>query len=169
MAIGIGVVALLIGAFVGTKKSTGPELERFWKKEDAPVVAEFYVPIGAADVLHEQINKECKARGDAAGRNKSADVSIRQAAAYVSCLANEKPKRLCQLTHRTHLLAALRNYYRLQAKMRERRVNSDPQVVEALKAVITNGYMPRRDIVAAIEQSDLDAVLRGVEAKKGGC
>jgi hypothetical protein len=35
--------------------------------------------------------------------------------------------------------------------------------------VITNSYIPRRDIVAAVAQSDLDAVLRGVEAKKGGC
>ena len=93
---------------------------------------------------------------------------MQKAAAYVACLAAENPKRLCQATHRTHFLAALRNYYRLQAVNRATTISSDPQIVEALKVVIVNGHMPRRDIVAA-GPSDLDAALRGVDLRKTGC
>ncbi len=111
----------------------------------------------------DQANKTCKSRGDAAGASP-----VQKTSAYVACLAAENPKRLCQATHRTHFIAAMRSYYRTQAQSRETTIRTDPQVAEALKAVITNGHIPRRDIIAA-GPSDLETVLRGVEAKRGGC
>ena len=89
----------------------------------------------------------------------------------MSCLAAENPRRLCQVAHRTHLLAAMKNYYHLQTKTSDRdiQIKTDPQVTEALRALVLNGYVPRRDILAA-GPSDLEAALRKVEpAKKSGC
>jgi hypothetical protein len=121
------------------------------------------VPIEAKDVFLDQANKTCKSRGEAAGGSK-----VGKASAYVACLAAENPKRLCQAAHRTHFIAAMRSYYRVQAQNRDAKVKTDPQVAEALKAVIANGHIPRRDIMAA-GAGDLETVLRGVEAKRGGC
>ena len=107
-------------------------------------------------------NATCRSRGDAAGRGHT----VRQAAAYVACLAAESPRRLCQATHRIHFLAAMTNYYRLQAKDREIKVS--PEVVEAIKGVVANGFIPRRDVIAT-GQGNLETVLRGIETKKSGC
>ena len=86
----------------------------------------------------------------------------------MACLAAENPKRLCQATHRTHFIAAMRNYYRMQAQIRETTIRTDPHVAAALKAVIANGHIPRRDIIAA-GPSDLEAALRGAEPARSGC
>jgi hypothetical protein len=161
MAFWIGAAALMIGIYVGTKGS-GQGLGQFWKKNSA-VVDDIYTPIGAKDVFLDQANKTCKSRGDAAGASP-----VQKTSAYVACLAAENPKRLCQATHRTHFIAAMRSYYRTQAQSRETTIRTDPQVAEALKAIITNGHIPRRDIIAA-GPSDLENVLRGVEAKRNGC
>ena len=50
-------------------------------------------------------------------------------------------------------------------------LESDPSVAAALKALVTGGYVPRRDLVGATGgwPSDLDLVLRGVEPKQKGC
>ncbi len=165
MVFWIGAGALMVGIYVGTNGS-GQGLNKFWKKEAAPTIAEAYVPSGAKDVALDQVNKICRSRGDATGND-----AIRQAVAYVSCLAAENPRRLCQVAHRTHLLAAMKNYYHLQTKTRDRdiQIKTDPQVTEALRALVLNGYVPRRDILAA-GPSDLEAALRNVEpAKKSGC
>jgi hypothetical protein len=161
VAFWIGAAALMIGVYVGTKHS-GQGLDLFWKRKTTPAIAESYVPINARDVLLERANNACKSRGDAAGRGDM----VRQAAVYVACLGAESPKRLCQAAHRTHFLAAVTNYYRLQARNRE--VEVSLAVVDALKAVVTRGYIPRRDVVAA-GPAELEAALRGIEAAKSGC
>jgi hypothetical protein len=162
MVFWIGAAALMIGIYVGTRGS-GQDLGQFWKKNSGTVVDDIYAPIGAKDVLLDQANKTCKSRGDAAGASP-----VQKTSAYVACLAAENPKRLCQATHRTHFIAAMRGYYRSQAQSRETTIRTDPQVAEALKAVIVNGHIPRRDIIAA-GPSDLEIALRGVEAKRNGC
>jgi hypothetical protein len=162
MVFWIGAAALLIGIYVGTRGS-GQGLSQYWKKNGGAVADEIYVPIGAKDVVLDQVNKTCKSRGDATSGGPA-----RKAATYVACLAAENPKRLCQATHRTHFIAAMRNYYRMQAQSRETTIRAEPQVAEALKAVITNGHIPRRDIIAA-GPSDLETLLRGAEPKRSGC
>lgn len=162
MVFWIGAGALMIGIYVGTKGS-GQNLPQFWKKNSNTVVDEAYVPIGAKDVFLDQANKTCRSRGEAAGGS-----AVGKAVAYVVCLAGENPRRLCQAAHRTHFIAAMRNYYKMQTQSREPVIRTDPQVAEALKDIITNGYIPRRDIVAA-GPSDLDAALHGVDTRRAGC
>lgn len=163
MVFWIGAGALMIGIYVGTKGS-GQNLPQFWKKNNnTAAVDEVYVPIGAKDVFLDQANKACRSRGEAAGGG-----AVGKAVAYVVCLAGENPRRLCQAAHRTHFIAAVRNYYKMQTQTREPAIRTDPQVAEALKGIITSGYIPRRDIVAA-GPSDLDGALRGVDASKAGC
>ena len=62
----------------------------------------------------------------------------------------------------------MRSYYRVLAQNRDVKVKTDPQVADALRAVIINGQIPRRDIMAA-GAGDLETVLLGVEAKRSGC
>lgn len=162
MVFWIGAGALLVGIYIGTKGS-GQNLGQFWKKNGGPVVDEIYVPPGAKDVFLDQANKTCKSRGEAAGGSP-----VRKASTYVACLAAANPKRLCQATHRTHFIAAMRSYYRMQAQSRETSIRTDPQVAEALKAVIIGGHIPRRDILAA-GPSDLERALSGVEPRRSGC
>lgn len=162
MAFWIGAAALVIGIYIGTMGSE-KSLSQFWKTNDSTAVDDIYVPIGAKDVFLDQVNKTCKSHGDAAGASP-----VRKTSAYVACLAADNPKRLCQATHRTHFIAAMRSYYRTQAQSRETTIRTDPQVAEALKMVIMNGHIPRRDIIAA-GPNDLEAALRGVEAKRNGC
>jgi hypothetical protein len=49
---------------------------------------------------------------------------LAKAAFYVSCLSVEKPARMCQASHRAHLIAALKDYYKLMGKVREERFMS---------------------------------------------
>jgi hypothetical protein len=161
LAFWIGAGALLIGIHVGTKGS-GRELNQYWNRNSGPVMAQAYVPVGVRDVMLERIDNTCIARGDSAGQGNM----IRQAAVYVVCLSAESPRRLCQVTHRTHFLSAATNYYRLLSKTRDTR--PDPLVAEALKTVVLTGVIPRRDVVAA-GNPDLEAFLAGVEPAKSGC
>ncbi len=163
MVFWIGAAALLIGIYVGTKGS-GQGLSQYWKKNSGPAVAQSYIPVDpkVKDVHLDKANNTCRARGDAAGRGHT----VRQAAAYVACLAAESPRRLCQATHRTHFLAAMTNYYRLQAKDREIKISAE--VVDAIKGVVSNGFIPKRDLIAT-GQGNLDTVLSGIEPKKSGC
>ena len=162
MVFWIGAAALLIGIYVGTRGS-GQGLSQYWKKNSGPVVAQSYIPIDpkVKDIQLDKANTTCRARGDATGEQ-----TVRQAAAYVACLAAENPRRLCQAAHRTHFLAAMTNYYRLQAKNREIKIS--PEVVEAIKGVVANGFIPRRDVIAT-GQGNLETALSGIEAKKSGC
>ena len=210
MLIGIAIVGLLVAVYIATMKGFGRALDQHWAQYVGyPSVEDAYARSGAKDTLLEQVHNDCKSRSDFVGRNKpktmndvvSADgITKGRAATYVSCLAAEKPKRLCQAVHRSHLLAAVRDYYRLLAKMREEHVmmnggpfaanralmggpvsetfpstspmamESDPRVIEALKTLVSNGYLPRRDLIAAAGRpSDLEVALRGVEPKQKGC
>jgi hypothetical protein len=161
VAFWIGAAALMIGVYVGTKYS-GRGLELFWKRTAGPAISESYVPINARDVVLERANNTCRSRGDAAGRGDM----VRQAAVYVACLGAENLKRLCQAVHRTHFLAAVTNYYRLQARNRD--VEVSLAVVDALKTAVTDGYIPRRDVIAA-GPAELETALRGVEPRRSGC
>jgi hypothetical protein len=161
MVFWIGAGALMIGIYAGTKGS-GQGLTQFWKKNSRPDTVSAFVPIDVKDVFLDKTNNTCKARGEAGGKGNA----IRQAAIYVACLANDNPKRLCQATHRTHFLAAMTNYYRLQSKNREIKVSAE--VVEAIRMLAGRGYIPQRDLVAT-GVGNLENVLRDVSTPKSGC
>ena len=152
----IGAAALLTGIYVGTRGS-GQGLSQYWKTNGGTVADEIYVPIGAKDVFLGQANKTCSSRGDATGGGP-----VRKASTYSGLPRGREPEKAMpghapHAFHRgdTELLS-------LQAQIRETTIRTDPHVAAALKAVIANGHIPRRDIIAA-GPSDLEAALRGAE------
>jgi hypothetical protein len=210
--IGVGILAAMYGVYVWMMKEFGRGLDQHWATNVGyPDVEDAFKRTASKDVELERVHNDCKSRSDFIGRNKprtmadvvSADgITIGRAVTYVSCLATENPARFCQPAHRSHLVAAVRDYYRLMAKMRDERVlmnaspfaanrnalmgipsremlpttqppgaESDPRVIDALKALIANGYLTRRDLAAMSGgmPTDLELALRGVEPKRKGC
>jgi hypothetical protein len=129
------------------------------------------------------------------------DTFLGRAAVYLSCVANSQPERFCQAAHRKHLFASVKDYYRLKGKVREEQIfsrqgpfaaqrdilmgptretipttttmalESDPRVIEALKALVRGGYVTSRELESATGgwPSDLDVVLRDVKPARKGC
>jgi hypothetical protein len=161
IAFWIIAAALMAGIYVGTKGS-GQGLAQFWNNNSRPVAASPFVPVNARDAFLERANNTCKARGLTAGEGST----VHQAAAYVACLANDNPKRLCQAAHRAHFLAAMTNYFRLQSKHREIKAGGD--LVEAVRMLAGRGFIPQRDLVAT-GVGNLEAVLADVPPAKSGC
>lgn len=189
LLVGVAVVGLLYGTHVAAMKGFGRALDRHWSENVGyPGVEDAYERSGSPDKLLEQVHNNCKSQSDFVGRNRpktradvmsADDMIIGTAVTYLTCLANEQPKRFCQPPHRTHLFAAVKDYYRLKAKIREEQVlmnsgpfaanrtmltgpareavptgaamaqASDPRVIAALKALVSGGYVTGRDLVGA--------------------
>jgi hypothetical protein len=140
LLIGFGIVGLLFAVHVATMKGFGRALDRHWAENAGyPGVEDAYRRSAGAgsDKLLEQVHNDCKSRSDFVGRNRpntraevmsGDDVILGRSVTYLSCLANEKPARFCEAPHRSHLFAAIKDHYRLKAKMREEHVlmNSGP-------------------------------------------
>jgi hypothetical protein len=214
LLIGFGVVGFLLAVHVAAMKGFGRALDRHWVENAGyPGVDDAYKRTVAAgsDKLLDQIHNNCKSRSDFVGRHRprtyaevmSADeIAMGRAVTYLSCLAYERPARFCEARHRTHLFAAIKDYYRLKARVREERAfmnaspfaaernalvgvptrkiipttspmaaASDPRIVGALKALVSSGFVSRRELVSATGgwPNDLDLVLRSVEPKQKGC
>lgn len=185
---GFAIVGFLLANHVVAMKGVGSALDQHWAQNVGyPEVDDAYKRSGSADKPLERVHNDCKSRSDFVGRNRpkshadlmSADAtSIGQAVTYLSCLASAEPARFCKAPHRAHLLAAVKDYYRLKSKMREEdwmqnagpfaasrafgktgrddgQVNApltkeaDAAIVHALKALVVGGYIPRRDLVNA--------------------
>jgi hypothetical protein len=135
---GVALAATLMFVHDGALKGFGRMFDQYWAASAGyPAVDDAYARTKAKDAALDQAHNACKARSDFAGRGRTrgaADplpgdaVTLARSATYLSCLANEKPERFCQASHRAHLLAATTDYYRLMAKMEEeRRMNAvDP-------------------------------------------
>ncbi|HEV7879929.1 hypothetical protein [Bradyrhizobium sp.] len=122
-----------------------------------------------------------------------------RAAAYVACFAAEQPKRFCQKPQRQHLAEAVRQYLKLYNQMREEwqlqtgsrvaptaaairpgqfavtdipSARVDPQLVENLRALATNGFIAASDFggfAAFGTPREVTDALKGVEARNGTC
>lgn len=202
---GVAIVGFLFANHVVSMKGTGWALDQHWARNAGyPEVDDAYKRSGSNDKLLEQVHNDCKSRSDFVGRNRpknhadvmsADDISLGRAAAYLTCLASERPVRFCQPAHRAHLLAAVKDYYRLKGKMREEAWmqnagpfavqrntltgdavrapsnTTDPAMVHALRALVIGGHVSTRELVAAPSgwPNDLDTALRGAEPKQKGC
>ena len=186
---GFALVGLLVGVHVAVMKGFGRALDRHWSENVGyPGVEDAYRRTAGGDKILERAHNDCKSRSDFVGRNKPqthADVMssdaiiLGRAVSYLTCLASHEPARFCQATHRTHLFAAVKDYYRLKGKMREEQVfsnagpfaadrkmlmgptretfpstspmmlESDPNVVAVLRMLVLGGYVNRRELIGA--------------------
>ncbi|MEA2989260.1 MAG: hypothetical protein QOG83_1971 [Alphaproteobacteria bacterium] len=140
---GLAVVVCLGGGYVVAMKGFGRALNQHWEQNVGyPDVEDAYkrtagAAAGGADVSLEQIHNDCKSRSDFVRLDKdktraldgfdglySGEYALYKAAFYVSCLAGEQPERFCRDAHRGHLIAALKDYYRLMGRVREERIIS---------------------------------------------
>jgi len=199
--LGLAVICTVVGGYFAMNKGAQRVFDRFWNDTAAlPGIEDAYKRSGLADgntkdLLLEQVHNECKARSDQIGRGqpRNADAAIAESftlakqVTYLSCLASERPQRFCQAGHRSHLLMAVRDYYRLMGRMRGDRAaaqavaamtpvssgpaESDPRVLNALQTLVMKGYVARRDLVGAASgwPNDLEAGLSVIDPKSRGC
>jgi hypothetical protein len=176
LLIGFATVGLLLAVYVASMKGFGRALDQHWETNVGyPGVEDAYRRSAGAgsDKLLEQVHNDCKSRSDFVGRNTpkthadvmSADAMIiGESVTYLSCLAREKPARFCTKAHRTHLLAAVRDYYRLKGKMREEHVlmNSGPFAVN--RNALMGG--PTRETFPSTSPLALESDPRVIDAFK---
>jgi hypothetical protein len=198
---GIAVIGVLVGGYFAMNKGAARVFDRFWNDSSAlPGIQDAYkrsglADGGAKDLLLEQVHNECKSRSEYILRSqpRNADGSapdsftLAKQVTYLSCLASERPNRFCQAGHRSHLLMAVRDYYKLMGRMRGDRAaaqavaasaavsagpaESDPRVLTALQTLVQRGYVARRDLVGAASgwPNDLEAGLASVAPTQRGC
>ena len=215
--VGVGILLFLQAVYIVSMKGFGRALDQHWQQNFGyPGIEDAYHRTARRDATLEEVHNNCKARTDfvqlgPAERSAlegfdglySGETALEKAALYLSCLTAQKPARFCQSAHRAHLAAALSDYYKLMAKVREERylqttspfsvergmlinppvggqfgatkappsAQTDPRVIDGLRALIIDGYITRRDIEGwfASLSTDLQGSLRGVEAKKVTC
>jgi hypothetical protein len=101
--------------------------------------------------------------------------------------------------HRTHLITALKDYYRLMGRARQERwilsgnpfsaphvfggpsreavpttqmpsAQTDERVVAGLRTLLQGGFLSRRDLSPVMgAPGDLEVALKGVEPRRSGC
>jgi hypothetical protein len=134
--VGVGIVLFLGLVYFVAMKGFGKALDQHWQQNVGyPGVEDAYKRVGRADASLESIHNDCKSRSDFVRLDNSqsralegfdglysGEAALAKAAFYLSCLAAEKPARLCQQVHRAHLVAALKDYYRLMGRVREERM-----------------------------------------------
>jgi hypothetical protein len=144
--IGVGILIGLQAVYVVSMKGFGRALDQHWKDNFGyPGLEDAYLATKSRDNALEQAHNHCNARTDfvqlgRAERNAlegfdglySGESALAKASLYVSCLTTQSPSRFCQPPHRTHLVAALTDYYRLMSKVREERylATTSPFAVE---------------------------------------
>jgi hypothetical protein len=153
--VGVGIVYSLGALHVVQMKGFGRALDQHWKENVGyPGVEDAYKRSAGADASLEAIHNDCKSRSDFVSLDKgqtralegfdglySGEAALAKAAFYLSCLTVEKPARLCQATHRAHLIEAVKDYYRLMGRVREERVmsTSGPFAAQRLALMSTPG------------------------------
>jgi hypothetical protein len=155
----------------------GKALDQHWKENVGyPGVEDAYKRSARADVSLETIHNDCKSRSDFVSLDKnqtralegfdglySGEAAAAKAAFYVSGLTVEKPARLCQATHRAHLVEALKDYYRLMGRVREERMmsTSGPFAAQRLALMSTPGRGERGATPPPSARSD-ERVVNGL-------
>jgi hypothetical protein len=209
---GLAIVGCLIGGYVVMMKGFGRALDTHWRENVGyPGIEDAYKRTAGGDVSLERIHNDCKSRSDFVRLNRSrtqtfdgpgldglfgGEAALNQAAYYVSCLTGEQPERFCQQVHRTHLITALKDYYRLMGRARwmlsgnpfsaprvfggpsreaipttqTPSAQTDERVVAGLRTLLQGGYLSRRDLSPVMgAPGDLDIALKGVEPRRSGC
>jgi hypothetical protein len=157
--IGVGILIGLQAVYFVSMKGFGRALDQHWRDNFGyPGLEDAYLATKHRDNALEQAHNHCKARTDfvqlgRAERNAlegfdglySGESALAKASPYVSCLTTQSPSRFCQPPHRTHLVAALTDYYRLISKVREERylAATSPFAVEKAMLIHPGGGSPR--------------------------
>jgi hypothetical protein len=188
--IGVGIVFFLIAVYVVVMKGFGRALDKaFVENAGYPGLEDAYKRGGSNDAALEAIHNDCKSRSDFVrlddSRTRALDgfmdlyagvSALNTSAFYLSCLAGHPPERLCKAAHRDHLIAAVKDYYRLMRRVREQRMMStggpfaanrmnlmgtsgsdvqaatamadqtDERVINGLRRLFVDGYLSRRDL-----------------------
>lgn len=188
MLAGFAAVGILLASHVAMMSGFGRLLDQHWSNGGFPETGDAFKRTAAPDKLLEQVHNNCLSQSDFVGRNapkSSADlmsgdgIAVGRAVTYLTCLAGEQPKRFCDKSHRLHLFATLKDYYRLKEKIREDRwmqnggpfaasrpfggperetfattaaaaQETDPRVIGLLKRLVAGGYVSRADLFAAV-------------------
>jgi hypothetical protein len=133
--VGIGIVVFLYAVHVVAMKGFGRALDQHWQQNFGyPDIESAYHRTARRDAGLDEAHNHCKARSDfvqlgPAERSAlegfdglySGETALARAALYLSCLTAQKPARFCGPAHKAHLTAALSDYYRLMAQVREER------------------------------------------------
>jgi Na+-transporting methylmalonyl-CoA/oxaloacetate decarboxylase gamma subunit len=182
LLIGVGIVFFLIAVYVVAMKGFGRALDKAWVENAGyPGVEDAYKRSSRTDVALEAVHNDCKSRSDFVqldnNRTRALDgfqdlsvglSALNTSATYLSCLMGHPPERLCKAAHRDHLIAALKDYYRLMMRVREERMMSTggPFAATRMTLLGTSG----RDVYAATasvtDQTD-GRVLNGVRRLLG--
>jgi hypothetical protein len=132
---GVALLLVLQAVYVAPMKGTGRALDQHWQQNVGyPGIEDAYQRTNGSDARLEEAHNHCAARADFVrlGPNErralegfdglySGESALAKAAAYLSCLMAQKPARFYQPAHRTHLVAALGDYFRLMTKVHEER------------------------------------------------
>src|SRR5262245_44841222 len=133
--IGVGILIGLQAVYVVSMKGFGRALDQHWRDNFGyPGLEDAYLRTDRGDHALDEAHNHCKARADFVqlGRAErtalegfdglySGESALAKASQYLSCLTTQSPSRFCQASHRSHLVAALTDYYRLMSKVREER------------------------------------------------
>jgi hypothetical protein len=205
----LAILACIGAGHLATLKGFGRGLDQYWRQTVGyPSVESVFSGSSSSDVSLDRVHNNCKSRSDfvsfeaAKARGPedlnalhAGDAALNTAATYISCLTAEQPERFCGWQHRTHLLSALKDYYRLIARVRENRimmiggpmaaarnslvgspgregsiVPTDQRVAHGLRALIQEGYLSRQDLSPVLHPlTDLELALQGAEPKRKGC
>jgi hypothetical protein len=188
--VGVAIVFAVITLYVNGMKSAGRALDRQWAENAGYPTLDQQPTRANAPATEDKVRNACLARAKGAGLNRAMDRAldyftnirvgenqIEQHAAFINCLVTEQPSRLCQAEHSSHLAGALRDYFRLQRRVREEWMmarspmsatsaglapwpgrqgvstqypseRTDPRIVNGLKSLIVAGYLTPADLGA---------------------
>jgi hypothetical protein len=155
---GVGVILCIGIGYFAVMRGFGFMLDRHWQENVGyPGIEDAYERSSAPyNVRLEQAHNDCESRSDAVHLPLAqaravemwdgiaqGEAALARAAYYVDCLAARQPARFCDKAHRDHLVAAVRDYFRLKAKVRE-----EWALTRANPMGVANqlGYMPGRDV-----------------------
>ncbi|MEA2940944.1 MAG: hypothetical protein QOD09_1473 [Bradyrhizobium sp.] len=211
IALGVALVLALGGANAYFMKRIGKSLDRNFIETTTPGnPATAIEQVGGGDELLQSVHRICIRRATEVGlteaQTRATELSMHiyagenelvRAAAYVACLAAERPKRFCQGPQRQHLAEAMRQYLKLYRQMREEwqlqtgspnvgaalrpgpyavidipSARVDPQLAENLRALATSGFITASDFGGFAgfgTAREITEALKGVEAKNGAC
>jgi Na+-transporting methylmalonyl-CoA/oxaloacetate decarboxylase gamma subunit len=177
--VGLGIVFFLIAVYVIAMKGFGRALDKAWVENAGyPGLEDAYKRSGRTDAALDAVHNDCKSRSDFVQLDNSRtrafdgfqDLSVgvsalNTSAFYLSCLMGHPPQRLCKAAHRDHLIAALKDYYRLMMRVREERMMSTggPFAANRMALLGTSSRDLYAATAAATEQTDarvLDGVRR---------
>jgi Na+-transporting methylmalonyl-CoA/oxaloacetate decarboxylase gamma subunit len=174
--VGVGIVFFLIAVYVVAMKGFGRALDKAWVENAGYPGVEDAYKRGRTDTALDAVHNDCKARSDFVqldnGRTRAFDgfpdlyvgvSALNTSAVYLSCLMGYPPERLCKAAHRDHLIAALKDYYRLMMRVREERMMSTGGSFAATRMTLlgTSGRDLQAATASATEQTDA-RVLNGV-------